>query len=230
MPSPPGGGDRWWWGEDSNLRRLSRQIYSLIPLTTREPHRRRSRPFSRARPSMSTEEAAGSGQSHLDRICRLRRSKPSAGRRKRPSNRLVRPTSALRSRKSTPANGSLAITTHRESQMRLPCRRIGTNRPSRLRQPRGIAPGRSNPLIQKQFRGSPRSRAPVLAMNPARRSKTAPSGRRGRRASLGRPAAGGVLRGAGSRGSFRAPAAGGGGRAAPAVPWPAVPPCYAEVS
>ncbi len=27
----------WWGGEDSNLRRLSRQIYSLIPLTTREP-------------------------------------------------------------------------------------------------------------------------------------------------------------------------------------------------
>ena len=27
----------WWWGEDLNLRRLSRQIYSLIPLTTREP-------------------------------------------------------------------------------------------------------------------------------------------------------------------------------------------------
>ena len=29
---------KWWWGEDLNLRRLSRQIYSLIPLTTREPH------------------------------------------------------------------------------------------------------------------------------------------------------------------------------------------------
>ena len=27
----------WWGGEDSNLRRLSRQIYSLIPLATREP-------------------------------------------------------------------------------------------------------------------------------------------------------------------------------------------------
>ena len=27
----------WWRGEDSNLRRLSRQIYSLIPLTAREP-------------------------------------------------------------------------------------------------------------------------------------------------------------------------------------------------
>ena len=28
----------WWWGEDLNLRRLRRQIYSLLPLTTREPH------------------------------------------------------------------------------------------------------------------------------------------------------------------------------------------------
>ena len=26
-----------WRGQDSNLRRLSRQIYSLIPLTAREP-------------------------------------------------------------------------------------------------------------------------------------------------------------------------------------------------
>jgi hypothetical protein len=27
----------WWRGKDSNLRRLSRQIYSLLPLTAREP-------------------------------------------------------------------------------------------------------------------------------------------------------------------------------------------------
>ncbi len=27
-----------WWGKDSNLRRLSRQIYSLVPLTARVPH------------------------------------------------------------------------------------------------------------------------------------------------------------------------------------------------
>jgi hypothetical protein len=33
----------WWRGEDSNLRRLSRQIYSLIPLATREPLRNASR-------------------------------------------------------------------------------------------------------------------------------------------------------------------------------------------
>ncbi len=35
-PSRPPSGI-WWRGEDLNLRRLSRQIYSLIPLTTREP-------------------------------------------------------------------------------------------------------------------------------------------------------------------------------------------------
>ena len=29
---------KWWWEKDSNLRRHSRQIYSLIPLTAREPH------------------------------------------------------------------------------------------------------------------------------------------------------------------------------------------------
>ena len=28
---------RWWREKDSNLRRLSRQIYSLIPLAAREP-------------------------------------------------------------------------------------------------------------------------------------------------------------------------------------------------
>ncbi len=28
-----------WAGEDSNLRRLSRQIYSLLPLATRTPTR-----------------------------------------------------------------------------------------------------------------------------------------------------------------------------------------------
>ncbi len=29
----------WWRGEDSNLRRLSRQIYSLLPLATRASRR-----------------------------------------------------------------------------------------------------------------------------------------------------------------------------------------------
>ena len=30
---------RWWWGLDSNQRSETRQIYSLLPLATREPHR-----------------------------------------------------------------------------------------------------------------------------------------------------------------------------------------------
>ena len=37
------GMSEWWRGEDSNLRRLSRQIYSLIPLTAREPLRNERR-------------------------------------------------------------------------------------------------------------------------------------------------------------------------------------------
>src|SRR5437870_2525193 len=38
---------RAWAGEDSNLRRLCRQIYSLLPLATRAPTRGRTRiPFS----------------------------------------------------------------------------------------------------------------------------------------------------------------------------------------
>ena len=34
-----------WRGKDSNLRRQSRQIYSLIPLTAREPLQILSQPF-----------------------------------------------------------------------------------------------------------------------------------------------------------------------------------------
>src|SRR4030067_3211675 len=45
IPSRPPLVSRWWRGEDSNLRRQSRQIYSLIPLAAREPllkiHKRR---------------------------------------------------------------------------------------------------------------------------------------------------------------------------------------------
>ena len=36
----------WWWEKDSNLRRHSRQIYSLIPLTAREPHQIFSRCYA----------------------------------------------------------------------------------------------------------------------------------------------------------------------------------------
>ncbi len=41
----------WWRGEDSNLRRLSRQIYSLIPLTAREPLQIKSRRLSLRTPA-----------------------------------------------------------------------------------------------------------------------------------------------------------------------------------
>ena len=44
----------WWRGEDSNLRRLSRQIYSLFPLTTREPLQSVSRVFWLRRTRVST--------------------------------------------------------------------------------------------------------------------------------------------------------------------------------
>ena len=82
--------------------------------------------------------ASGPGQSHLDGKCRLRRPKPSARRHKRPSSRLVRPNSALRTRKSTPANGRLSITIHRKSQMRLPCVRASGGWPSPVRAPDAV--------------------------------------------------------------------------------------------
>ena len=41
----PGLCEIWWREKDSNLRRLSRQIYSLIPLTAREPLRKRGAIF-----------------------------------------------------------------------------------------------------------------------------------------------------------------------------------------
>lgn len=43
----------WWWGQDSNLRRLSRQIYSLLPLTAWVPHPG-SAPFFTKRDRLST--------------------------------------------------------------------------------------------------------------------------------------------------------------------------------
>ena len=42
-PQRPAHTKIWWWGKDSNLRRQSRQIYSLIPLTAREPLRTKPR-------------------------------------------------------------------------------------------------------------------------------------------------------------------------------------------
>ena len=37
LPLIPASKNPWWRGEDSNLRRLRRQIYSLLPLAAREP-------------------------------------------------------------------------------------------------------------------------------------------------------------------------------------------------
>ena len=39
LPTAPPRDNRWWWGLDSNQRSETRQIYSLLPLATREPHR-----------------------------------------------------------------------------------------------------------------------------------------------------------------------------------------------
>ncbi len=44
----------WWRGKDSNLRRLSRQIYSLIPLTAREPLQNTKDVFSLSACRLST--------------------------------------------------------------------------------------------------------------------------------------------------------------------------------
>ena len=41
LPTAPPRDNRWWWGLDSNQRSETRQIYSLLPLATREPHRLR---------------------------------------------------------------------------------------------------------------------------------------------------------------------------------------------
>jgi hypothetical protein len=46
-------GKDWWRGKDSNLRRLSRQIYSLLPLAAREPLQKLSRAFCGTYLSMS---------------------------------------------------------------------------------------------------------------------------------------------------------------------------------
>ena len=50
----------WWAGEDSNLRRLRQQIYSLSPLAAREPARR-SHPHHLRRPAPPSRPA---GQRH----------------------------------------------------------------------------------------------------------------------------------------------------------------------
>ena len=63
-PGEPAFQTNWWRGEDSNLRRLSRQIYSLIPLTAREPLQIKRRmialvrgPVNRGQTSLEPQEA-----------------------------------------------------------------------------------------------------------------------------------------------------------------------------
>ncbi len=46
----------WWRGQDSNLRRLSRQIYSLLPLTAWVPLRNSSRPFCKIMTAVSIQD------------------------------------------------------------------------------------------------------------------------------------------------------------------------------
>jgi hypothetical protein len=53
----------WWRGEDSNLRRLSRQIYSLLPLAAREPLQKRGGILGRRPGPVNTHPAAPPRQS-----------------------------------------------------------------------------------------------------------------------------------------------------------------------
>ncbi len=68
---PPSGcaikitGETWWWGKDSNLRRQSRQIYSLIPLTAWVPHRESAALF-RSDSDLSTPNMAEIGTDVLE--------------------------------------------------------------------------------------------------------------------------------------------------------------------
>src|SRR5687768_16667374 len=55
---------RWWRGKDSNLRRLSQQIYSLPPLTAREPLRTKPGIIWKFR--FAVKQLPGSGTSHAE--------------------------------------------------------------------------------------------------------------------------------------------------------------------
>ena len=49
LPTAPPRDESWWMGLDSNQRSETRQIYSLLPLTTREPIHRQHRYYITAR-------------------------------------------------------------------------------------------------------------------------------------------------------------------------------------
>ena len=50
LPTAPPRDESWWMGLDSNQRSETRQIYSLLPLTTREPIRLRQKNYTGFRP------------------------------------------------------------------------------------------------------------------------------------------------------------------------------------
>ena len=54
LPTAPSRDDSWWMGLDSNQRSETRQIYSLLPLTTREPIRLRQKELYRIIVHLST--------------------------------------------------------------------------------------------------------------------------------------------------------------------------------
>ena len=57
----------WWRGEDSNLRRLSRQIYSLIPLTAREPLQIKRRMLAPVTEPVNLDLAISRPHTHVSR-------------------------------------------------------------------------------------------------------------------------------------------------------------------
>src|SRR5690349_9906840 len=82
----------WWWGKDSNLRRQSRQIYSLFPLTAREPHHGQS-----GRQALVRD--AESGDPRLASARPAREAGPGAGEKL--AKGLEPPTTSLQMRCST---------------------------------------------------------------------------------------------------------------------------------
>ena len=54
LPTAPPRDESWWMGLDSNQRSETRQIYSLLPLTTREPIRLRQKELYRIQAVLST--------------------------------------------------------------------------------------------------------------------------------------------------------------------------------
>jgi hypothetical protein len=94
----------WWRGEDSNLRRLSRQIYSLIPLTAREPLRNERRSIRGPAPGRQPTIGA------------RRRTRRAAPRRTSPRPAIVPATSEPGASGCSPIGGARKplLSTHRD--------------------------------------------------------------------------------------------------------------------